>query len=78
MHTLTRLRSLIAEHAVIDADQIGHADTLGSLGLDSLDIIELVLDVEEHFEIDLPETSHPETTTSIADLHDAIQKAQAA
>lgn len=78
MDTLTNLLALVADHAVVDADQIGHTDTLGSLGLDSLDLVELVLDVEEQFEIDLPETLHPETTTSIAELHDLIQTLQAA
>jgi acyl carrier protein len=78
MDTLPNLTALIAEHAVIDADQIGHTDTLGDLGFDSLDIVELVLDIEEQFEIDLPETSHPETTTTVAQIHDLIQTLQAA
>jgi acyl carrier protein len=77
MQTLQTLASLIT--ARLDVPQsIDFTDTLGDLGLDSFDIIVLVLDVEDHFQIELPETRHPETTTSIAELHDTIQAAQAA
>ena len=76
--TLTNLRSLIAEHAVIDADQIGITDTLADIGLDSLDIIELVLEIEEHFEIEIAEDQYPDTSTSVAHLHDLIETLQAA
>ena len=72
--TLTNLIALIADYAVVDGDLIGFMDTLDSLGIDSLDHIQLILEVEEHFEIEIPENVAGRCLT-VADLHHAIQTA---
>jgi hypothetical protein len=69
---LTAIKALIADFAVLDVAQIRPADTLGDLGLDSLDLIQLVLEIE------VPEARHPETSTRISEIHDLIQTLQAA
>lgn len=76
--TLENLRSLIADFAIVDPVSINLTDTLGSLGLDSLDLLQLGLEVEEEFEIELPEGSGLVRETAVAELHDLIQTLQAA
>lgn len=77
MDSLTNLISLLAAYACVPPDSIGCTDSLADIGLDSLDHAQLLLEIGEHFEIDLPEEQACELTT-IAALHDAIQQAQAA
>lgn len=72
--TLQTLASLITTRLKVP-QSIDSAHTLGDLGLDSFDIILLVFDVEDHFQIELPETAHPERHTTVADLHESIQAA---
>lgn len=76
--TLENLLSLLADIAVVEPSSINFADTLSDIGLDSLDCVQFANEIDEHFEVELPETAQPEPTTTVADLHDAIQKAQAA
>lgn len=73
--TLTNLRALLAEYSIRDADTIELTDTLGSYGIDSLEHIQLILDVEELFEIVIPEDDGPLIIT-VAGLYDAILSAQ--
>ncbi|PIR20684.1 MAG: acyl carrier protein [Deltaproteobacteria bacterium CG11_big_fil_rev_8_21_14_0_20_47_16] len=50
------LRTTIAEQLGIGEDEIAPSSTFGGdLGADSLDILELILAMEEHLEIDLPD-----------------------
>ncbi len=71
--TLENLTDLLADYTGIEG--IGFTDTLASLGLDSIDLIQITLEIEEHFKIELPEReSHCGLT--VADLHDAIQQAE--
>jgi len=72
--TLTNLRSLIADYAVIDADQIGTFDSLRSLGLDSLDSIELVSEIEDLFDVEFTDPL-PGPDITLAELHTLIQTA---
>ena len=73
--TLTNLRSLLAAYTGRDAGSIELTDTLGSYGIDSLEHIQLILDVEEQFEIVIPEDDGPLIVT-VAGLYDAILRAQ--
>ncbi len=50
------LRTTIAEQLGIAEDEISPTSSFGSdLGADSLDILELILALEEHLELDLPD-----------------------
>jgi acyl carrier protein len=76
MPTLTALIKILSDKAIIYPEQIQLSDTLKDIGLDSLDIIEVAHEIEDHFQIDLPESAFPDPTTTVATLHDAIQSAQ--
>ncbi len=49
------LAETLAERYEVDRDAISPEATLAELGLDSLTIVELLFDVEEEFEIEVPE-----------------------
>lgn len=45
---------IIAEQAMVDADNITPESRLEDLGLDSLALVEVVFGIEEHFDISVP------------------------
>ena len=49
------LTDVLAEKYEVDRDAISPEATLTELGLDSLTIVELLFDVEDEFEIEVPE-----------------------
>jgi acyl carrier protein len=55
--TLNRLRHLVVEHvkAVTSVDQVVDDADLALLGLDSMSGLNLLLDIEEMFEVSFPE-----------------------
>lgn len=70
------IREIIAEHAQIDASSMSVDTPLVELGIDSLDIIEIVFAIEERFGIDLPLNANgPDSTslTTVADLAELVQ-----
>lgn len=74
--TLENLIALLAAYACVREDSISFTDTLADIGLDSLDHVQLIQEIEEQFEIELPAETAAELTT-VARLHDAIKTAQA-
>lgn len=54
--TLERVRKIIVEQLGVDADKIVmEANLIDDLGADSLDTVELVMAIEETFEVDIPD-----------------------
>ena len=53
--TFDRLQNLIANRRSIEPATITPQSTFESLGLDSLDLIELLFDVEDEFKIRIPQ-----------------------
>lgn len=58
--TLDQVRSLAAQTMGIDASKIRGATSLGELGADDLDFVELVLLLEQHFNISIPDETADE------------------
>ncbi|MEO0344400.1 MAG: phosphopantetheine-binding protein [Pseudomonadota bacterium] len=54
MTTEEQILELIAEQALMDAEDIKMNDTLEDLGLDSLGFVEIVYGIEEAFDIQVP------------------------
>lgn len=64
-----RVRSQIAKNLVVDANDLRpEASFINDLGADSLAIVELVLALEEEFELDIPD----EDTERIRTVQDAV------
>lgn len=67
---------IIAKQAKIDISTIKPESTLKDLGIASLDAIELIFDIEEHFDINFPEQQGANFDNDTAQsLVDAVQKA---
>ncbi|MBT5876094.1 MAG: acyl carrier protein [Candidatus Latescibacteria bacterium] len=65
-----RVREIIVEQLGVDADQVTRdASFVDDLGADSLDTVELVMALEEEFDIEIPD----EDAEKIGTVKDAIQ-----
>ncbi len=68
MSNLDRIRHILPSHT--DLDVITEATTLADLELDSLDVVELVIDIEDEFDIELMEQASDFDT--IGEIADAV------
>ncbi|MDO1528785.1 phosphopantetheine-binding protein [Fulvimonas sp. R45] len=66
---------IIAKQAKVDPSTVRPESTLKDLGIASLDAIELIFDIEEHFDIAFPEQQGANFDSDTAqDLVDAVRK----
>jgi acyl carrier protein len=70
--TLERLQQLFIGHFDYNIEELTAATTLENLGLDSLDIIEFMFDIENEFNIRIPDREFKVTT--IQDMVDALDR----
>ena len=70
-----KIKSIISEVLSIDADGITEEPTfVDDLGADSLDIFQIIMAIEEEFEIEIP-TEEAEKITTVGDAVEQIKKA---
>jgi acyl carrier protein len=68
-----RLRSIIVDQLGVDPEKVvANASFVNDLGADSLDIVELVMAMEEEFDIEIPE----EDAEKIRTVGDAVSYLQ--
>lgn len=65
MATIDTVKDILQENLDIAPDQVSEGSTFDSLGVDSLDMVELICDLEEKCEIDFGE---PEGLSTVGDL----------
>lgn len=65
MATLDTIKDILQENLDIDPADVNDDSTFDSLGVDSLDMVELICELEERCEIEFGE---PEGLETIADL----------
>jgi acyl carrier protein len=65
---------IIAKQAKIDIASIKADSTLKDLGVASLDAIEVIFDIEEHFNINLPNEDTDFEAGTVGHLVDAVQR----
>ena len=54
--TAERVKKIVVEHLGVEADKVTEAASfIDDLGADSLDIVELVMEFEKEFNIDIPD-----------------------
>jgi len=63
--TLEKVTNLLADHLEMDASEITEATTFEDLGVDSLDTVEIMMEVEDEFGIEIKPA---EAGKSVADL----------
>jgi acyl carrier protein len=74
--TQQQVFDIIAKQAKIDVNIIKPESTLKDLGIASLEAIELIFDIEEHFDITFPEQQGANFDSDTAQsLVDAVQTA---
>jgi acyl carrier protein len=71
----TKIRTIVAEQLGVTVDEISpDANILDDLGADSLDVVEMVMSLEEAFDIEVPDEEVEEMRT-IADIERYVTKA---
>ena len=70
--TLERLQQLFIAHFDYNIEELRATTTLENLGLDSLDIIEFMFDIENEFNIRIPDRDFKVTT--IQEMVDALDR----
>lgn len=65
MATIDTIKSVLQENLDIDPTTVDDTSTFESLGIDSLDMVELICDLEEKCDVDFGE---PEGMESVGDL----------
>jgi len=61
---LSRLKEIIEDRLDVEGDQIvAEASFVEDLGADSLDIVELIMGIEEEFDIEIPDEDAEKLTT---------------
>lgn len=77
--TQNRLQEVVKPHLKFhEAGAVEPAADLGELGLDSLSTISLLLDVEDEFNIEIPEELlEDDTFSTLATLADVVDKMRA-
>lgn len=73
--TEQEIYAIIARHCGVDAPPILTASNLNDLGIDSLDAIEILFEIEEHFNVTLPDRDPNFDTSSVQGLVDAVESA---
>ncbi len=72
MSNLEKLTTIIADQLGIDESIVGEDTTLEDLGADSLALVELVMSVEEEFDIQI-EDEQMENFKTVGDVLDYIE-----
>lgn len=74
MSTDKKIKQIIAEQLGLNEDEIAeNASLLDDLGADSLDIVELVMAMEEEFEMEIPDED-AEKIVTVKDVIDYVKK----
>jgi acyl carrier protein len=76
--TIERLQTLLTDKFSVPAERVQPEAVLETLGLDSLDLIEVLFEVEEEFNIRVPQEGAALRTATVKDIVDGIERAQAA
>ena len=65
MATIDAIREILQENLDIEPEMVTEESTFDSLGIDSLDMVELICDLEDKLDIDFGE---PEGLTTVGDV----------
>ncbi len=81
--TLDKVRSIIAEQAMLEVAEVKPESTLSDLGVDSLGLVEIVFAIEEEFDITVPFNANDPSASdfdisSVQTAVDGVEKLRAA
>ena len=73
---MAKVKEIIVEQLGVNADQVTpEAKMIEDLGADSLDAVELVMAIEEEFEIEVPDED-AEKLENVGNIIDHVEKAK--
>lgn len=72
MATIDTVKEVLSENLDIDADQITEEATMEALGIDSLDMMELICDLEEKCDVEFGEPEGIETVGQLVAHIDSL------
>ena len=73
MATIDIVREVLVDNLDLDADAITEDATLDALGVDSLDMVELICDIEEKCDVDFGEPEGLATIGQIVEHIDSLK-----
>lgn len=73
MTTLETIQEILNENLDIDPVTVAADSTFESLGIDSLDMVELVCEIENRFDIELGEAEGLDTVGKLVDYIDGLK-----
>ena len=73
MTTLETIQEILNENLDIDPTTVAADSTFESLGIDSLDMVELVCEIENRFDIELGEAGGLDTVGKLVDYIDGLK-----
>lgn len=73
MDTMEKIKEIISEQTGTDTEKLTENTTIEDVMADSLDTVELLMSVEETFDIDIPD-SEAQKLRSLGELSDYIDK----
>ena len=72
MATIDTVKEVLVENLDLEADKITEEATLESLGIDSLDMVELICDLEEKCEVEFGEPEGLATVGQLVEYVDGL------
>ena len=72
MATIDIVKELLEENVGIDPSTVTDESTFDSLGVDSLDMVELICELEERLDIDFGEPEGLETVADLVEYLDSL------
>ncbi len=74
MTTFEKIADIISEHADIDKAEIKQDSTIEQLGLDSLDVVEITMQIEDDFGVSFGDDASFETIGELCSAVDELSK----
>ena len=72
MATIDTIKTILEENLDIDPSTVEESSTFDSLGIDSLDMVELICDLEEACDVDFGEPEGLDTVGSLVEYIDSL------
>ncbi len=72
MATIDTVKEVLEENLDIDPETVNDDSTFDSLGIDSLDMVELICDLEEKCDVDFGEPEGLETVGDLVEYIDSL------
>ena len=74
MATIDSLKEILSENLDIEPEKVTEDATFDELGIDSLDMAELICDIEERLDIEFGEPEGLETVGDLVNYIEGLQK----